>query len=151
MNTMNGPIDADGALVDVLIELSAAAALTLRNSGLAVPAPVPLRAVIDTAAEVTCIDTQALAPFVAAGATRRRFVLANLPALGGLMLNSEYAMSVTLVHTSGNPRANLVLRNLPVLEQTLGPLGYQALLGRDVLEYCLFIYDGRSKTFLLAF
>jgi hypothetical protein len=64
---------------------------------------------------------------------------------------SEYPVSLTLVHPSRSAKANLVLRNHPVLEQPLGPLGYQALLGRDVLAKCLLVYDGPSATFTLAY
>jgi hypothetical protein len=58
---------------------------------------------------------------------------------------------MTLVHPSANQRANLVLRSLPVLEQPLNQLGYEALLGRDVLEHCLLVYDGPSRLLTIAY
>jgi hypothetical protein len=40
---------------------------------------------------------------------------------------------------------------LQVFESSLNIQGIQALIGRDVLANCLFVYDGRSKIFSLAF
>jgi hypothetical protein len=56
-------------------------------------------------------------------------------------------VELTLVHPSGYARANLVSRNLPVLEQPLNQLGYQALIGRDILDRCLLVYDGPGRAF----
>ncbi|MBY0527846.1 MAG: hypothetical protein K2R98_30900 [Gemmataceae bacterium] len=60
-------------------------------------------------------------------------------------------MSLTITHPSGDSQAQLVFRNLPVIQQPLGQLGYQALIGRDVLERCLLVYDGPAKRYTLAY
>ncbi len=151
MTTFSGQIAAEGPLVDVLIGLAAANVQALRQAGRAVPAPVAIKALIDTGSDVTCVDPQVLAPLVGLGLQRTRVILLNAPATGGMSAASEYATSLTVVHPSGNPRANLVLRNHPVVEQALGPLGYQALIGRDVLERCYLGYNGPGRTFLLAY
>jgi hypothetical protein len=62
-----------------------------------------------------------------------------------------YDASLTVVHPSGNVGDNLVLRHLSVLDLQLGPLGYQALIGRDVLAACRFSYDGPGNRFRLAY
>jgi hypothetical protein len=49
------------------------------------------------------------------------------------------------------PRSKKKLRDHPVLEQPLGQLGYQLLIGRDVLAACLFIHDGPASRFTLAY
>ena len=60
-------------------------------------------------------------------------------------------MSRTVVHPSGDFRANLVLRDQAVLELPLGALGYQALLNRDVLDRCLRVRDGPGLRFTLGY
>ncbi len=105
MNTLSGPITAEGALVEVLLGLAAPDVQALRQTGRPVPAPVAIRAMLDVGAEITCVDGQVLAPLVASGLTRVRVVLVNAPATGGMSAASEYAASLTVVHPSGNPRA----------------------------------------------
>ncbi len=151
MDSIRGPITSEGALVDIQVGLSAPVVQGLRASGRPVLQALNARALIDPGAEVTCLDPQILTPLAAAGAALQRVVFANLPSLGGLVASPMYAVSLTVVHPSGTARANLTVRNLPVLEQPLGLLGYQALLGRDVLERCLVVYDGPGRCFTLAF
>jgi len=151
MNTLHAPINAEGALVDVHITLAGPDLLALRQKGSPLPSPVMVRALIDTGAEVTCLDRQVVAPLIAAGLMPGRFLLANIPASGGLQPTVEYTVGLTVLHPSGNLRLGLAMRSLPVIEQPLGALGYQALIGRDVLEHCLLVYDGPGRRFTLAF
>jgi hypothetical protein len=77
--------------------------------------------------------------------------LANVPALGGLRAGAHYHASLMVVHPSGDPAQTLVLQNLLILEVALASLGYQSLLGRDVLDRCAFLYSGRKQRFTLAY
>ena len=151
MNTIHSTLDADGAVIDLLIGLAAVYINQLRRAGSPVPSPIPVRALLDTGAEMTCVDPAVLAPLIRAASLRpTRTLYSNVPAAGGLNFVSEYAVGITIIHPD-DPRANLVFRNHPVLEQSLGPLPYQALLGRDVLARCLLVYDGPSSAFTLAY
>jgi hypothetical protein len=58
---------------------------------------------------------------------------------------------LAIVHPSGNARDNLVIRDLSVFEVSLTPLGYQVIIGRDVLAKCRFLYDGPGDEFELAY
>ena len=106
------------------------------------PLPIVLRALIDTGADVSCVDKGILAPLIALGLKPNRLVFANVPATGGMGLAGEYALSILIPHPSGDPKSALRLPSQNVIEQPLGSLGYEALLGRNVLERCLLIYDG---------
>jgi len=44
----------------------------------------------------------------------------------------------------------LLLEDFPILEASLAPQGIEALIGRDILAQCLFIFDGRVNTFSLS-
>jgi hypothetical protein len=76
--------------------------------------------------------------------------LANVPALGGLRAGARYHASVTVVHPGGS-RQSLVQANMVILEIPLSGLGYQVLLGRDLLDHCDFVYGGRRQRFVLTY
>jgi hypothetical protein len=63
----------------------------------------------------------------------------------------HYHASLTVVHPSGDLLQALVLQNLLILEVPLAVLGYQVLIGRDVLDHCDFFYGGRQQRFSLAY
>jgi hypothetical protein len=58
---------------------------------------------------------------------------------------------LTVLHPSLRRRSHLVLPDHHVVEQPLGVLGYQAVLGRDVLAGCLVVYDGPAGACTLAY
>jgi hypothetical protein len=151
VHTFTGPITAHGPMIEVLVGLATADVQTLLASGRPVPPPVRATAVIDTGAETTAFDPVALSALRTAGIPPARILTTHAPALGGTRPASEYAISLTVVHPSGTSRANLTLRALTILEVPLGVLGYQALIGRDVLARCLLIYDSPAGTFTLAY
>jgi hypothetical protein len=148
MPVLSGIVQAEGALVDVVLGWSVRRAQTQRMVLQPVPPPANTRAILDTGAKVTCVDSsliQTLNLHFAGTA------LANLPAHGGLIANALDDASLVIVHPSGGAQNNLSIRNLTVLGLPLAPLGYQVLIGRDVLASCRFFYHGPSKTFRLAY
>jgi hypothetical protein len=103
---------------------------------------------VDTGANVTCYDSRAVQ---ALQLLRRRFVIANTPALGGWGGAMTEEASLTIIHPSRNPADDLLIASHPIIQIPLGALGYQMLLGRDVLAYCRLDYDGRASTFALEY
>jgi hypothetical protein len=148
MPILKGRLQHEGALVDVLLGWSAARAGQLRAAKRPVPPPVQARALIDTGAEVTCIEGALIQQL---GLPFGVMVSANLPAHGGLTFGFLHDASVTILHPSGKPPDHLAMLNLSVLDLSLSPLGYQALIGRDVLARCRFVYNGRRNTFHLTY
>jgi len=100
-------IESDGALIDIQLGLCAADIQALRLAGSPVPAPIAARALIDTGANVTCVDPRLTVPHAAAGVRPTRFVLANVPALGGIAIAALYVASLTIVHPRGMPEPTL--------------------------------------------
>ena len=153
MNTFSGPIDADGLVLRVAIGLSATMTSGFQRAGRAVPQPAVIDALIDTGADVTVIDRRVIASFTRHGLTQHRFVLLNAPAAGvrvvagGVGVTSEYLVGMSLPHGSAAP---LRLRTFPVLEGDLSSLGYDAVIGRDVLAHCTLFYDGPGRRFTLG-
>ena len=82
----------------------------------------------------------------------------NLPPTGqidiltpstGATPEKRYQYDVALLlHHSDNSR---FFPTHPVLASDFSTQNIQGLLGRDVLNHCLLVYDGSAKTFSLAF
>src|SRR5262245_3871997 len=120
MNTLILPIEANGTLVEVSIGLSAADARLLRQAGKPLPAPVTIRALIDTGAEATAVDASVLTPLVSAGIPPARFLFVNLPAAGQIaMPTPEYAVSLAFADLASGKPPIQPLRNFSVIEQPL--------------------------------
>jgi hypothetical protein len=145
---LRGLLQAEGALIDLRVSWSANQARSLRLARQPVPPPVDTRALVDTGAEVTCVDSSLVQQL---GLPLAQVALANVPAVGGLMAGAHYHAGLTVIHPSGDPHQDLVFQTLLILELSLAGLGYQALLGRDVLDRCDFLYAGRRQRFTLAY
>jgi hypothetical protein len=148
MPILKGTLQIEGALVVIVLGWSVARARRLRAALRPVPPPVNAQAIIDSGAEVTCVDSSLIQVL---GLPLVGTVLANLPAHGGVTASALHDASLTVVHPSGNARSNLVVGNLEVLELSLAPVGYHILLGRDVLAACRFLYNGPGNSFQLAY
>jgi hypothetical protein len=141
-------VQSEGALVEVLLGWSAAAAQQQRASLRPVVSPVQVGALLDTGAEMSCVDVSVIQQL---GLPFAGTAPANLPAHGGLTFGALHDASLTILHPSGQIRDYLIVLNLSVLELSLAPLGYQALIGRDVLARCRFLYDGPNNRFRLGY
>lgn len=138
----------DGAFQTVRIGLTHMAAVSLRRSGSPVPPAQEVSALIDTGAEVTCID-----PSVAnrLGLIPKNVGLLNVPAVSGLTVNYLYDVTLVIPHPTAATPQQLIVPDLEVSEFPLNSRGCEALIGRDVLAYCVLIYDGLSGTFTLSY
>jgi hypothetical protein len=148
MPVLNSPIEFEGALVEVLLELSDKEANQLRAALRPVPQPASVRALIDTGAESTCFDPAILQLL---GPRLNAVLPANLPAAGGFHLARQFSANLTILHPSGDRQRNWLLKNILVVELPLGVLGYQGLIGRDVLALCRLLYDGPASQFELSY
>jgi hypothetical protein len=139
--------------VKVSVGVRPSRAAALKRAGIPVPAPVPSLGLVDSAAGYTLID----APVIQAlGLTVPVHPMPIFsPSTGSAFFQlAGFNVTLTIVHPGGDPRQNLVLRSITVAEAQLSPyaaLGIQVIIGCDVLAKCLFVYDGRSKLFSLAF
>jgi hypothetical protein len=148
MPRLSGSLQPTGALVAVEVGLTRFDILNLRKAGRPIPAPVSLQTLLDTGAECSCVDRHALASLAL---PLRLIGLANMPAIGGLVPTTEYNAKLTIIHPSGDPQLNLVIPAVSLAEVPLGSLGYEVLIGRDVLAQCRFLYDGPRSRFRLSY
>ena len=148
MPVVRGMVQPEGALVEIDVGWSAVQARRRRLAQQAVAPSLCAAALLDTGAEITCFDALLVQRL---GLPLAQVSLANIPALGGLRAGAHYHASLTIVHPTRDPRVNLVVANLLVLEVSLTALGYDALIGRDILDRCSFHYSGRRGRFALVY
>ena len=87
MPVLRLPLQADGAVVDILVGWSAAGVQQLRTALKPVPSPLNARAVLDTGAEISCLDAGLIQTL---GLPSAGSVLANVPAHGGLVISGQH-------------------------------------------------------------
>jgi hypothetical protein len=148
MPIVSGRIRRDGALVKVRLAWSTSDAQRQRAALKPIPPPVEVMALLDSGAEATALDVGLVRSL---GLPVAGITLANAPGVGGLNYTSQHEVDLTVLHRSGNPSRDLIVRDLMVIELNLGQLGYQALIGRDVLAGCRFLYDGPQGRFKVAY
>ena len=147
MPTLQAPLQPDGALVEVQIGWSALDVQRYRLAGRPIPQPATFQNLIDTGADTNYIDPAALRK-VPLPVQALNF--ANVPALGGSGLVIFRDASLRIADPSGYPLQDLVIDELLLAEVALATLGYELLLGRDVLQACRFLYDGPVNQFELS-
>ena len=135
-----------GPIIDVAVGVSRARSQALQASGHPVPNPVQVRALVDTGASCTCIDPSVLASL---GLSPTGVAAIHTPSTAQKPHSAnQYDVSLVLLH----PKLSLTFHTVPVVEAHLSAVqGIQALIGRDLLSNCLFVYDGQSGRFTLAF
>jgi hypothetical protein len=134
--------------VDVLIGVSPNREAACRRVGFPVPPRVALRAVIDTGSYVTGLTPAA---FRALGIQPFRYVPVRTPSTrpGSPHLCDQYDVSLALlaggsVYSFGSDHA--------IASDDFTPQeDVQGILGRDVLDRCVFTYYGPHRYFTLAF
>jgi hypothetical protein len=139
-------IGPGGPILDFLCGVSKPRAEALTKAKVAVPPYVAVRGLVDTGASITSFDSSILRQL---GVVSKGTIQIHTPSTdhGKPHIANQYDVSVILRH----PQATRIWQALPVFESSLSHQGIQALIGRDILNYCLLTYDGNSKLFALAF
>ena len=141
LTVQSGP---GGAVLDAWVGISQARRTALAAENQPQPPPIQVRALIDTGASHTCVDPSVLHPLnLTPGSTH-----VNTPTTGGVgEMRDLYDISFMVPNGKLAP---LVRRTMPVICTELFP-GIHVLIGRDILQDCLFTFDGRSSLFSLAY
>lgn len=137
----------NGPLVDVLLAVSAPRLAALTKAKLAVPAPIKIRALLDTGASCTAIDSTVITK-LQVPVTGTTSILT--PSTAGVAHTcNQYDVLLTILDPNGNPL--YFSTSVPVIEAVLASQGIEGLIGRDVLGGALFIYNGTAGHFTLSY
>ena len=142
LDTANGPV------LTVVIGVSVPRGDALMTAGRAVPTGISARALIDTGASCSCVDPSIL---VKLELTPTGSVPVHTPSTGGAPhLAEQYYVSL-IIPGAGTHHVPLAIPAVPVTAANLSLQGVDALIGRDVLRECIFIYNGSVGLFTIAF
>ena len=139
-------LNEHGAVIELLVGVAESRRTILERNGLPVPHRVRVLAQIDTGAPFCTF-----APFVFEQLEIKPVGIVDMrtPSTGeGTCPFEQYVVSLSL--SGGGIELHLSTREV-VKAVFAADEGIHGLLGRDLLEHCLFIYDGQQRTFSLAF
>lgn len=63
----------------------------------------------------------------------------------------QYELGVAMAAMSSQGHGFPTLRSVLAAASNLRHQGFDLLVGRDILSYCLFVYDGQRRQFSLAY
>jgi hypothetical protein len=134
-------------LVNAVLRVTQARADALIAAQQAVPGPQNMVALIDTGASCTCVDP---AIITALGLTPTGVATILTPSTGATPhTTDQYDASLQIYSRLHQPP--LAIPVIAVIASNLRVQGFDALIGRDVLEHCLLSYNGQSGFYTLAF
>jgi hypothetical protein len=141
-------VGPSGALLQAIAAVSFSRTEALRAAGQPIPNPVPIMGLVDTGASCTSIDPSVLS---ALNLTPTGSVLVHTPSTGTTPHDAEQ-FDIALVIPATPGALPLGFGTIPVISSELLAMGgFHALIGRDILDRCLLVYDGAAKLFTLAF
>lgn len=105
-------------------------------------------ALIDTGAEVTCIDRSISNQL---GFLPKQYGSTNVPGLGGIAFSVFVEVEFQIPHPTAPISQFFTIEDLEAVELDIQSLGYDAILGRDVLSHCVLIYDGVVGSYSLSY
>jgi hypothetical protein len=147
MPVLNKLLDQHGhAYVDLILNQPLIRRQALQTAGGVVPPPVNAIGMVDTGATVSVIDPQLRQVL---GLVPHRIRRARLPNSPVPTRVRSYKLELGIYDPAG--AFHLLCPMLSVVEMPLAHTGPQVLVGCDVLERCLFVYDGPARSFTLSY
>jgi len=135
-----------GPVVDVHIGVSEPKRIALIAAGQPVPPPESCRLLIDTGASLTCIDSWVIQQLGLSPTGAASFHTPSTSA-GNAHSCNQYDVFLSIQH----PVLARMFHATPVFESAFKHQGIDGLLGRDILQHCLFIYNGELGICTLSF
>lgn len=140
-------ISSRGPIVEMWVLASLPRIDALKHANKPLPSPVQTRALIDTGADCTAIDSTVLHQL---GITPTGTTPIHTPSTqGSPHIALQFDVGIAFVHPVST--SSLHIGSIPVIQADTANQGFGALIGRDVLSRCLFVYDGTAHSFCLAF
>jgi hypothetical protein len=142
------PIGSDGPVVDLVFWIGRAAAHALTAQGYAVPTPPTIRALIDTGASRTAIHPAALGLIHSPPAGTAKVRRPGSKGAFRVVDLHDVRLAFAGVPTPSSGAAWAEIEAVAVMPADPGIL---ALIGRDMLAHCQFLYDGWKGELLLVY
>lgn len=145
MPTLSGSIGPWGPMMYVKVMQSNQRVRVLKKAGLPFSSPIVVLGLIDTGASLSALDESVITSL---GLAPRSLISIHTPSTGAAYeKRMTYEALVVLGETVGKPLSKTVT----VLSCELATQGFFALIGRDLLRHCRFLYDGPNDSFTLEY
>jgi len=146
--SINASIGPSGPLLNVLVGLSVPHRAAVMKAGGTIPSYVTGQFLLDTGASCTCIDPAFVTKL---GLTPTGTVGMQTPSTGDTPAQC-YQYDVSLfIPDDARGSTGYFIDAIPVIETGLSMQGIEGLLGRDVLDRCVLIYNASINAFTLSY
>ncbi|MHB8847203.1 MAG: aspartyl protease family protein [Burkholderiales bacterium] len=153
MPSLNLQITQLGPCIQAFVTITTQRSAALQKAGQPIPAPQQGTFLVDTGASGTCIDPSLLS---ALQLTPKSYTPIQTPSTNGTpIMCPVYDIQLIVVPTlrqSPTPQISFAphVRSVSVIGAALSHQGISGLIGRDILEQCLMIYNGQAGNFTLS-
>lgn len=148
MAIITSPITDEGAVLTVLVGVSANRQRMLEKMSFPVPVPVQVKALLDTGSSDSAFQASV---FKALQLTPIGKMYISTPSTDPSALHDADTFDVSVTFRSGN-QTILIESIQPFVTNGFDPTveTAQALIGRDILNRCVFNYNGQTRQFALV-
>lgn len=155
MSSINLPIDIKGPILEAVLEPSPARIEALKKGKLKIPQSIRCNFLLDTGAASTCIDPAIIKKLELSPTGAIPIIT---PSTNGIPVVC-YTYDIQIIIPASYSEAEVLnpemimpyIRTISIIEAGLiDDQGISCLIGRDILEQCLFIYNGRVRGFTLS-
>jgi hypothetical protein len=147
MPNVNFPIQSRGPLLTVSIGVSLPRASALTAASRPLPPSSQGMFLVDTSASDTCVDPELIRNLGLQPTGRA--AISTPSTAGSPHYCDQYDVSLFIPGSTGS--GGHLVEAIPVVTTHLRSLGFDGLLGRDVLNNCILIYNGSASFFTLAY
>jgi hypothetical protein len=145
MSVLTGTISPYSPLIHFMAMQSRERVEALKKAGISFSSPVVGMGLLDTGASCSALDRTLISSL---GLQTRGIVSIHTPSTGAAFQTcNQFDACLVLGETLPTP----LMVTLPVIECDFSTQGFQALIGRDVLHHCVFVFEGPTDTFRLEF
>jgi hypothetical protein len=141
--------DSNGLIIAAAVFVSQERQTALKNAGEKIPDLIQIRALIDTGASSTCVDTTVLKGLQLTPTGSSPMVT---PSTGNKPVDVDQYDIGILVPPAKPNQTPLMFGTVAVCSiDLIQSQGFHALIGRDILSHCLLSFNGASGLFTLAY
>lgn len=149
MAQVSRQLSPHGPLIEVEIGVSHLRARALQASGLRVPKPTKIWALIDTGASVTCIDPTIAKNLQISPSSIGHMHTSSTGKASTEVEQFDISLTISGSQGRGNSLEFLNLRSSACDLAAVNP--FHVLIGQDVLAHCVLIQNGVHGSFTLTF
>ncbi len=148
MPSIHLPIGPQGAVLLVGVGVSKPRQDALKLAGHTVPPMVSGQFLLDTGASTTCIDPNLISSL---GIPQTGVVSIQTPSTNGAPHSCGQYDVMLLIPGMDQSKPGLHIDAIPIIETPLSTQGISGLIGRDVLDRCVLVYNPEINFFTLSY